>query len=162
MREFKDGDTIVLEPFRAKAFPVLKDLMVDRSALDRIMHAGGFISVGTGSQIDGNSILIRKEDADRSMDSASCIGCGACAAACPNAAPMLFAAAKIAHLGLLPQGKPEWRERVLNMVAAMDKEGFGYCTNATECSEVCPKRVPFEVIAMMNRQYLGASVMRRK
>ena len=161
MRSFNDGDEITLEPWRAGSFPVLKDLIVDRSAFDRIIQAGGFVSVPTGAAPDGNAIPVPKDDAERSMDAATCIGCGACVAACPNAAAMLFVAAKISHLGLLPQGQPERRSRALSMVAQMDREGFGSCTNHGECESACPKGIPLETIARMNRDYIGASVLRR-
>jgi len=161
MRHYKDGDTITLEPWRAKAFPVLRDLMVDRSAFDRIIASGGYVSVNTGNAPDANSIPIRKEDSDRAMDAAQCIGCGACVAACPNASASLFTAAKISHLGLLPQGQPERRERALRMVLQMGEEGFGGCTNMQECEAVCPKRISIENIARMNRDYLKASFARR-
>lgn len=154
MRHFKDGETIVIEPFRAKPFPVLKDLIVDRSAFDRIIQAGGYISVNTGSAPDANSILIPKRVADEAMDAASCIGCGACVAACPNASASLFVAAKISHLALLPQGHPERKMRASNMVAAMDKEGFGSCSNHAECEAVCPKEISIATIARMRREYL--------
>ena len=156
MRHFHDGQTIVIEPFRAKPFPVLRDLVVDRSSLDRIISAGGFISVSTGSAPDGNAIPVAKQDADAAMDAAACIGCGACVAACPNASAMLFTGAKISHLGLLPQGQPERWTRAESMVAAMDKEGFGHCTNVTECSVVCPKEIDIKVISRMNRDRIGA------
>lgn len=156
MREFKDGDTIYVEPWRSRAFPVIKDLVVDRSSFDRIIQAGGYVSVSTGSAPDGNAILVPKLDAERSMDAASCIGCGACVAACPNGSAMLFAAAKISHLSLLPQGRPERRERVLRMVEAMDAEGFGSCTNHGECEAVCPKQISLDFISRMNREYLWA------
>jgi succinate dehydrogenase / fumarate reductase, iron-sulfur subunit len=164
MRHFRDGQTIVIEPYRAKAFPVLRDLVVDRSALDRVIAAGGFISASTGSAPDGNSIPVAKGKADTAMDAAACIGCGACVAACPNASAMLFVGAKIAHLGRLPQGQPERWTRVESMVRAMDKEGFGSCTNVMECSAVCPKEIQFDVIARMNRDRIGAIFMvsRRK
>ena len=157
MRHFKDGQELYLEPWRAKAFPVIKDLIVDRSAFDRIIEAGGYISVPTGSAPDGNSIPIPKEDADRAMDAAACIGCGACVAACPNASAALFTGAKIAHLGLLPQGQPERHERALRMIHQFNDEGFGSCTNIGECEAVCPKEISLEVIARMNHDYLTAS-----
>jgi len=158
MRTFRDGDTLVIEPWRAKAFPVVKDLIVDRSALDRIIAAGGFVSVPTGSAPDGNAIPVPKENADKAMDAAACIGCGACVAACPNASAMLFTAAKVAQLALLPQGQPERWLRVRMMVAAMDEAGFGSCTNHGECEAVCPKGIELDVIARMNRDYLRASL----
>jgi len=161
MRSFKDGDEVVLEPWRARAFPVLKDLIVDRGAFDRIIAAGGFISVGTGSAPDGNAILIPKQAADLSMDAAACVGCGACVAACPNASAMLFVAAKASHLGYLPQGQPERYSRALKMVEQMDKEGFGTCTNHGECSKACPKEIRQEFIARLNRDYLKASIIDR-
>ena len=161
MRHYKEGDTLTIEPWRAKAFPVLRDLMVDRSAFDRIVAAGGYISVNTGSAPDANAIPIRKEDSDRAMDAAQCIGCGACVAACPNASASLFTAAKITHLGLLPQGQPERAERAIRMVARMSEEGFGGCSNLRECEAVCPKGISIENIARMNRDYLKASVIRR-
>jgi succinate dehydrogenase / fumarate reductase iron-sulfur subunit len=157
MRHFKDGDELYLEPWRAKAFPVVKDLVVDRSAFDRIIAAGGFISVRTGSAPDGNAILIPKEAADRAMDAAQCIGCGACVASCPNASASLFVGAKISHLGILPQGKPEQEIRAMRMVAQMNEELFGTCTNLGECEATCPKHIPLEVIARMNRDYLMAA-----
>lgn len=157
MRSFKDGDTITVEPWRAKAFPVLKDLMVERGAFDRIIQAGGYISVSTGSAPDANSIPVSKQNADLSMDAAACIACGACVAACPNGSAALFTGAKIAHLGLLPQGQPERSLRVLNMVKQMDEEGFGNCTNIGECSAVCPKEISMDVIARMNRDMIRAS-----
>jgi succinate dehydrogenase / fumarate reductase iron-sulfur subunit len=156
MREFHDGQTIVIEPYRAKPFPVLRDLVVDRSALDRIMAAGGFVSASTGSAPDGNAIPVAKPKAEAAMDAAACIGCGACVAACPNAAAMLFVGAKISHLGLLPQGQPERWMRAEAMVAAMDREGFGPCTNVTECAAVCPKEINLSVIARMNRDRMAA------
>ena len=156
MRHFHDGQTIVIEPYRAKPFPVLRDLIVDRSSLDRIMAAGGFISASTGAAPDGNAIPVAKSKADAAMDAAACIGCGACVAACPNASAMLFAGAKISHLGLLPQGQPERWTRAENMVAAMDGEGFGPCTNVTECSAVCSKEIDVSVIVRMNRDRIGA------
>lgn len=159
MRKFKDGDTIYIEPFRAKAFPVIKDLVVDRSAFDRIQHAGGFISVNTsGNTIDANAIPINKHDADTAFDSASCIGCGACVASCKNASAMLFVSAKVSQLALLPQGRVEAAERVLNMVTQMDAEGFGNCTNTGACEIECPKGISLENIARMNREYLVASL----
>jgi succinate dehydrogenase / fumarate reductase iron-sulfur subunit len=157
MRHFKDGDELYLEPWRARAFPVVKDLAVNRSAFDRIIASGGFVSVPTGSAPDGNAIPVPKENADRAMDAAACIGCGACVAACPNAAAALFTGAKIAHLGLLPQGKPERQRRALAMVAQMNQEVFGNCTNIGECEAVCPKSIRIEVIAMMNRDFIKAS-----
>jgi succinate dehydrogenase / fumarate reductase iron-sulfur subunit len=158
MRKFKDGDTIVIEPFRAKAFPVVKDLMVDRSAFDEIIQAGGFVSVNTGNAQDANSILVPKENADLAMDAAACIGCGACVASCKNASAMLFASAKISQLALLPQGEPEAERRVLNMVQKMDDLGFGNCTNEAECEAACPKGINISNIARMNRQYIGAAI----
>jgi succinate dehydrogenase / fumarate reductase, iron-sulfur subunit len=160
MRFFKDGDTVVLEPWRASAFPVLKDLAVDRSALDRIIQAGGFISVDTGSAPEANSTLVPKSDADGAFDAAQCIGCGACVAACPNASGMLFMSAKAAHLGLLPQGQSERWRRVRSMVARHDAEGFGHCSNHGECEAVCPKVIPLEVISRLNRD-LRRSIFRR-
>src|SRR6266850_218325 len=157
MRHFKDGEVLYLEPWRARAFPVLKDLVVDRSALDRIIASGGFISVSTGSAPDGNTIPVPKKNADLAMDAAACIGCGACVAACPNASAALFTGAKISHLGLLPQGQPERSQRVLNMVAQVKQELFGSCTNIGECEAVCPKEIKLEVIARMNRDFLRAS-----
>src|SRR5215510_10184315 len=157
MRHFKDGDVLHVEPWRAKAFPVVKDLVVDRSAFDRIIAAGGFISASTGSAQDGNTILVPKKDSDIAMDAAACIGCGACVAACPNASASLFTGAKITHLGVLPQGQPEREARVLNMVSAAGAELFGSCTNIGECSAVCPKLIPLEVIARMNREFIRAS-----
>ena len=160
MRSFKDGDSIRIEPWRAEPFPVVKDLVVDRGAFDRIIAAGGFISVPTGSAPDGNAIPVPKESADLAMDAAACIGCGACVAACPNASAMLFTAAKVSHLGLLPQGQPERETRVRKMVAQMDEEGFGTCTNHGECEAVCPKEISVEFIARMNRDYLRAALAR--
>ncbi|MEM9281689.1 MAG: succinate dehydrogenase/fumarate reductase iron-sulfur subunit [Verrucomicrobiota bacterium] len=159
MRKFKDGDTIWIEPFRAKAFPVLKDLIVDRSAFDRIIAAGGYINVRTGSAVDANAVPIPKDDADAAFDSAACIGCGACVASCKNASAMLFVGAKANHLNRLPQGKPEKDRRVLAMVRQMDAEGFGNCTNQYECEAVCPKEISADVIAKLNRDY-GAAVFR--
>ena len=153
MRKFKDGDTIIIEPFRAKPFPVLKDLMVDRSSFDRIIESGGYVSVRTGSAVDANSIPIEKKDADTSFDAATCIGCGACVASCKNASAMLFVSAKVKHLNSLPQGEPEKTRRVLNMVNKMDEEGFGNCTNQYECEAVCPKSIKAEFISDLNRQY---------
>ena len=158
MRHFKDGQTITIEPFRAKPFPVVKDLVVDRGSFDRIIQSGGFITARAGSAPDGNSILVGKQTADKAMDAAACIGCGACVAACPNASAMLFVGAKAAHLNTLPQGKPEKNQRTLAMVKTMDKEGFGSCTNFGECQSVCPKGITLDVIAKLNRDYLGASV----
>ncbi|OFV89088.1 MAG: succinate dehydrogenase [Acidobacteria bacterium RBG_16_70_10] len=156
MRSFRDGDTLVVEPWRARAFPVIKDLVVDRSAFDRIIQAGGFISVPTGSAPDGNAIPVPKANAETAMDAAACIGCGACVAACPNASAMLFTAAKVSHLGLLPQGQPERLLRVRKLVAAMDEAGFGNCTNHRECEAACPKGIPIAFIARMNRDFLKA------
>lgn len=153
MRKFRDGDTIWIEPFRAKAFPVVRDLMVDRSAFDRVIAAGGYISVRTGSAVEANSIPIPKPDADAAFDAAACIGCGACVAACKNASAMLFVSAKVSHLGHLPQGQPEREKRVLAMVAQMDAEGFGNCTNQYECEAACPKEISVDHIARMNRDY---------
>lgn len=158
LRSFKDGDHLYIEPFRAKAFPVIKDLVVDRSAFDRIIQAGGFVSVNTGNAPDANAIPIPKATAEQAMDAAACIGCGACVAACKNASAMLFVSAKVAHLGLLPQGKAEAKRRVKRMVAQMDAEGFGHCTNQSECQAVCPKNISVEWIARLNREYLAASM----
>ncbi len=157
MRSFQDGDQITVEPFRAKAFPVIRDLSVDRSALDRIIQAGGFVSVATGNAPDANAIAVPKEQADRAMDAAQCIGCGACVAACPNASAMLFTAAKLSHLSLLPQGQPERYRRALGMVTRMDIEGFGGCTNFGECQEACPKEIGVWTIARMNGDFLKGS-----
>jgi succinate dehydrogenase / fumarate reductase, iron-sulfur subunit len=157
MRSFKDGDEIWVEPWRAKPFPVIKDLVVNRSAFDRIIQAGGFVSVNSGAPHDANAILVPKKDADKAMDAAACIGCGACVAACKNASAMLFVAAKVSHLGFLPQGQPERQTRALNMVSQMDREGFGNCTNQYECQAVCPKQISVDFIARMNRDYLGAA-----
>ena len=161
MRHFKDGDELFLEPWRARAFPVVRDLAVDRSALDRIIAAGGYISVPTGSAPDGNAIPVPKENADRAMDAAACIGCGACVAACPNAAAALFTGAKVAHLGLLPQGQPERERRALAMVTQMNQEMFGNCTNIGECQAVCPKLIKIEVIGLMNRDYIKSALSNR-
>ncbi|QOR75281.1 MAG: succinate dehydrogenase/fumarate reductase iron-sulfur subunit [Thermoflavifilum sp.] len=156
MRHFKDGDTIVVEPWRAAAFPVIKDLVVDRSAFDRIMQAGGFISVNTGSAPDANTIPVEKDKADAAFAAAACIGCGACVAACKNSSAMLFVSAKIAQLALLPQGQPERKTRVLNMIAQMQKEGFGSCSNIGSCEAECPKEIPITFIAKANSEYLKA------
>jgi succinate dehydrogenase / fumarate reductase iron-sulfur subunit len=161
LRHFKDGEELYLEPWRAKAFPVLRDLVVDRSAFDRVISAGGYISISTGSAQDGNTILVDKDDSDRAMDAAACIGCGACVAACPNASASLFTGAKISHLGLLPQGQPERDARALRMVARMNQESFGQCTNIGECEAVCPKGIRLEVIARMNHDFIRASWSRR-
>ncbi len=158
MRSFKDGDTIYVEPWRAKAFPVIKDLMVDRSAFDRIIQAGGYVSVNTGVTVDANEIPIAKEVADKAFDAATCIGCGACVAACKNASAMLFVSAKVSQLSLLPQGKTERAARVEKMVAQMDSEGFGACTNTGACAAECPKGISLEYIARMNREYYGAKL----
>lgn len=158
MREFADGAVITVEPWRAKAFPPIKDLVVDRSAFDRIIQAGGFVSVNTGSAPDANLTLIPKDKADTAFDAAACIGCGACVAACPNASAMLFTSAKISHLSLLPQGQPERMSRVRKMVEQMDKEGFGACTNHGECQDACPKGISLQYIARMNRDYLSSLV----
>jgi succinate dehydrogenase / fumarate reductase iron-sulfur subunit len=162
MRHFKDGEELTIEPWRAKAFPPIKDLVVNRRAFDHIIEAGGYISVSTGQAPDGNTMLVGKEIADQAMDAAACIGCGACVAACPNASAALFTGAKIAHLGTLPQGEPECERRALGMVAQMNAEGFGNCTSIGECTGVCPKEIPLEVIAIMNRDYVYASFKRRE
>jgi len=161
MRSFKDGDTITIEPWRASAFPVIKDLVVNRTAFDRIIQSGGYVSVSTGGAPDGNAIPIPKEDADKAFDAAACIACGACVAACKNASAMLFVGAKISHLSLMPQGKVEEDRRVLNMVAQMDTEGFGACTNTGACSAACPKEISLESIARMNRDHLKAKIAHR-
>jgi succinate dehydrogenase / fumarate reductase, iron-sulfur subunit len=159
MRHFKDGDTIVIEPWRATAFPIIKDLVVDRGAFDRIVQAGGYVTVATGSAPDANAIPVPKQKADLSMDAASCIGCGACVAACPNSSAMLFTAAKVAHLNLLPQGATERYARSVDMVAQMDAEGFGGCTNIGECTAVCPKEISMDFIALLNRDlFVGTLV----
>ncbi|HYF62299.1 MAG TPA: succinate dehydrogenase/fumarate reductase iron-sulfur subunit [Herpetosiphonaceae bacterium] len=158
MRAFKDGEEVYIEPWRARPFPVVRDLVVVRSAFDRIVAAGGFISVGTGSPPDGNAIPISKEIADLAMDAAACIGCGACVAACPNASAMLFTAAKVSHLNLLPQGEPERNQRTINMVSQMDAEGFGNCTNYAECQAACPKEISIQFIAKMNRDLIRANL----
>ena len=158
MRKFNDGDTITVEPWRASAFPVLRDLVVDRTSFDRIIQAGGFISANTGGAPDGNAVPIPKPDADAAMDAAACIGCGACAASCPNGSAMLFVAAKVSHLAHLPQGMPERGQRVLDMVAKMDEEGFGNCTNHAECEAMCPKDISISHIAKMNREFIRATV----
>lgn len=158
MRAFKDGNTIVVEPFRAKAFPVIKDLIVDRSSFDRIIQAGGFISVNTGNAVDANAIPIEKEKADSSFAAAACIGCGACVAACKNSSAMLFLSSKVSHLALLPQGEPERKTRTINMLAQMDKEGFGACTNTGACEATCPKGISLSNIGRLNKEYLTASL----
>jgi succinate dehydrogenase / fumarate reductase iron-sulfur subunit len=159
MRRFSDGDTITIEPWRASAFPVLRDLVVDRSAFDRIIAAGGFVSVNTGNAPDGNAIPVPGVRQEIAMDAAACIGCGACVAACKNASAMLFVSAKVSQLAVLPQGHPERNARVLNMVAKMDKEGFGSCTNTSECEAACPAEVSVSHIARLNREYLRASIL---
>jgi succinate dehydrogenase / fumarate reductase iron-sulfur subunit len=156
MRSFRDGQTIVIEPWRARAFPIIKDLVVDRSTFDTIIAAGGFISVNTGSAPEANALPVSKDDAELAMDAAACIGCGACVATCKNASAMLFVAAKISHLALLPQGQPERQRRALSMIAAMDAAGFGNCTNELECEAECPKNISVATIARMNREYLRA------
>lgn len=161
MRHFKDGETITIEPWRAEAFPVLRDLVTDRGAFDRIIQAGGFISVNTGGTPDANSLPVPKVDADEAMDAAACIGCGACVAACKNASAMLFVSAKVSHLAVLPQGKPEAERRVLNMVRQMDEEGFGNCTVTGSCEAVCPKEISLDFIAKMNREY-GKAILKNR
>ena len=158
MRAYKDGDVITIEPWRARAFPVVKDLCVDRSAFDRVIQAGGFISVNTGPAPEANGLPVPKDSAELAMDAAACIGCGACVASCKNASAMLFVAAKVSHLALLPQGQPERKERVKKMVAQMDREGFGNCTNQFQCQAVCPKEISVSFIAKMNREYFKAGV----
>jgi succinate dehydrogenase / fumarate reductase, iron-sulfur subunit len=160
MRSFKDGDTLYLEPWRAKGFPVLKDLIVDRSAFDRIIQSGGFISVSTGGAPEANSLPVAKEDAELSMDAAECIACGACVAACPNASAMLYTAAKVSHLGLLPQGQPERYQRVLSMMTRAEQEGFGSCTNIGECEAACPKEISLDFIGRLNRDFIKASFLK--
>ncbi len=162
MRHFSNGDEITLEPFRAKAFPVLRDLVVDRSAFDRIVQAGGFISVRAGAAPEANSVPVPKENADLAMDAAACIGCGACVASCPNASASLFTTAKIGHLNLLPQGRPEATDRVRKMIGQMDAEGFGHCTNHLECEATCPKEISADFIARANREFVGAMLTARK
>ena len=157
MRDFKDGDTITVEPWRAEGFPVIKDLVVDRSAFDRIIAAGGYVSVGTGTHADANATLVPKDRSDMAFDMAACIGCGACVAACPNASASLFTGAKVSHLALLPQGKPERSRRVRRMVEQMDEEGFGNCSNIGECAAACPKAIPIQSISRMKREYLRAA-----
>lgn len=159
MRTFKDGDTIYVEPWRAKAFPVLKDLVTDRSAFDRIIASGGFVSVNTGQAQDANSLPVNKDSAEKAMDAAACIGCGACVAACPNSSAMLFVSAKISQLALLPQGQPERDKRAVTMIDQMDEEGFGNCTNIGACEAECPKEIKLTNIARMNRDYIGAMIV---
>ncbi|MBY0347414.1 MAG: succinate dehydrogenase/fumarate reductase iron-sulfur subunit [Hydrotalea flava] len=162
MRAFQNEDTIVVEPWRANAFPVIKDLMVDRSAFDRIIQAGGYISVNTGNAVDGNAILVDKDNADNAFAAAMCIGCGACVAACKNSSAMLFVSAKVSHLALLPQGDPERHHRVINMITQMDKEGFGSCTNTGACEAACPKEISLTNIARLNNEYLKAGLVAEK
>ncbi len=157
MREYKDGDTIVIEPWRANGFPIIKDLISDRTAFDRIIQAGGYVSVNTGNAVDANALPVDKAKADEAFAAATCIGCGACVAACPNASAMLFLSSKISHLALLPQGEPERKTRVVNMIAQHDKEGFGSCSNIGACEAECPKGISLENIARLNREYLGAT-----
>ncbi len=159
MRHFQDGDTIIVEPWRAKAFPIVKDLVVDRSAFDRVVAAGGYVSVNTGSAPDANSVLISREESARAMDSATCIGCGACVAACPNASAALFVGAKVSHFSLLPQGRVEGKNRVLRMVAQMDEDEFGSCSNHGECEAVCPKEISISNIARMRSEYVKATIL---
>ena len=159
MRHFKDGQTIFIEPFRARSFPIVRDLIVDRNALDRIQQAGGYITARVGSAQDGNNLLISKVSADQAMEAAACIGCGACVGACPNASAMLFVGAKVSHLAHLPQGQPERNQRVLRMVRKMDEEGFGNCSNHYECEAVCPAEISITVITELNREYARASAM---
>jgi len=159
MRHFKDGDVITVEPWRSRAFPVVRDLVVDRTAFDRVIHAGGFVSSNAGGAPDANALPVPRDDAEKAMDAAACIGCGACVASCPNGSAMLFVAAKVSHLAHLPQGHPERAVRVLGMVHQMDLEGFGNCTNHTECEAVCPKEVSISHIAKMNREFIRASVL---
>ncbi len=159
MRRYQDGAVVTVEPFRAKAFPIVKDLCVDRSAFDRIQQAGGFVSINTGNAVDGNAILIPHDQSEKAMDAAACIGCGACVAACPNASAMLFVAAKVSQYALLPQGQPEREKRALAMSAAMDDEGFGHCTNEYECEAACPKDIKISNIARLNREYLRATLI---
>ena len=159
MRHFKDGQTIFIEPFRARSFPIVRDLIVDRNALDRIQQAGGYITARVGSAQDGNSLLVPKVSADQAMEAAACIGCGACVGACPNASAMLFVGAKVSHLAHLPQGQPERNQRVLRMVRKMDEEGFGNCSNHYECEAVCPAEIPITVITELNREYARASAL---
>ena len=159
MRHFQDGDTIIVEPWRAKAFPIVKDLVVDRSAFDRVVAAGGYVSVNTGSAPDANSVLISREESAQAMDSATCIGCGACVAACPNASAALFVGAKVSHFSLLPQGRVEGKNRVLRMVAQMDEDEFGSCSNHGECEAVCPKEISISNIARMRSEYVKATIL---
>jgi succinate dehydrogenase / fumarate reductase iron-sulfur subunit len=162
MRHFNDGDELTLEPWRAKAFPVIKDLVVDRGAFDRIVQAGGYISVRAGSAPEANSMPVPKERAELAMDAAACIGCGACVASCPNASAMLFTSAKVGHLNLLPQGEPEATDRVRNMVVQMESEGFGHCTNHYECEAACPKQISVNFIARLNRDFIGSALAAAK